>query len=87
MPLPNFILRCRQFEILPSQSLALSQRIEKRFLLTGVWATMGSQSLLADTFGDRLHALPAALLDAQLADWPLICAPFQTGEGHSTAGT
>lgn len=76
MPLLNIILRCCWLEILPSQSLALSQFVKKRTLMTGVSATPDLQPFLANAHCGRLHgvSLPTTLSHAQLAEGSLVCA-------------
>lgn len=76
MPLPNIILRHRWSEILPHKSLALSQSVKKSILVAGVSTTTDSQSLLADEA--VCTPVPAVFSYAQLAEWPLVRAPFQT---------
>lgn len=86
MLLLNIILRCFWFEILPSKSLALVQFVKKRILMTAVSAPP-TCSLLTNAHHGRLHgvALPIALSNVQLAEWPLVCAttPDTLGTLHS----
>ena len=55
MPLLNITLRCCWFEILPSKSLALSQFVKKKILMTGVSAASDLQPVSPSAEHRRLH--------------------------------